>query len=1004
MGKDIKGINIEIGASTTQFDKAMKELSSSTRSTQNELKAVDKALKLDPKNVDLLKQKEELLGKQIEDVRLKVDKMKSAKAKADKEMADGTEVNQEQYRALVREISKAEGELKNLEKQNKDLEKSTHKVGETVEKVAKKGEAAGKAILGFGTAAIGAMSMAAEGTREYREDMDKLEIAFKTRGFSAETAKKSYEDFFVILGESDRSVEAVNHLAELAKTEEELAKWGNIAAGVNAKFGDSLPIEGLTEAANETAKVGQVTGVFADTLNWVSADSAVFTEVLGKNDKALKAFNKAIKEGANVEDAYTAALKEMSSEEERSAAITDTLSAIYGDIGVQYKELNADVIANRKATSEANDEMAKMGEVSEQVNTKLEQAKTTILKAALPAIEKVANVIGSMSEEQIILVGTIGGVLVIVPKVVTGIKSISTAMKALKTSTSATSGAMKALPIIGTTVAVVSLIGTMKSLFSSQDKELEQLKELRKAHQEELNAYKERKKASQEGALSSISELNYCEKLKEELESLADESGRVSESDRTRAEIILGQLNDALGTEYKMTGDIIDNYQEMVDGIDAVIEAKKAEALVSSKQEAYKEAIANIEAAKQEYEAAKKVYIDIQKKYHNADNFEKIKLSKELKEKEKIFGATAELYYGYLEDIEEYEQIELDISEKGTQAVLDEWSKKVGIMTSAQRDAANNYNQAIIKLEEYATNYTNGVKGFTAEGLAQMQQHVLDMKTKCEEVGVAVNEGIAVGVGSSEAAETAIDKLCESIPQWCKDVLGINSPAKKTIPIGEAIDEGIAEGIKHDMSAEEAIEKKCKNLESILKKHTELFDVSMDLAESEYDLWLAENPNATDSEKQAKKEAMLNKQYEEQGAKIQAVNEALLYQIQLTGAESKESEELLIRLNKEKIAYIELADAIKETNAAKGSGSGYVVGGSPQSKYAEYHVQYGALLKAQGVSQADVDAAARKYSGYTGEGGININYNISGTTPDTAYKVSQDTTKTVNNLAMQGVL
>lgn len=98
-----------------------------------------------------------------------------------------------------------------------------------------------------------------------------------------------------ILGESDRSVEAVNHLAELTNNEQELAEWSTIAAGVTAKFGDSLPIEGLTEAANETAKVGQTTGVLADALNWASADSSVFKDALGGNNKAMTAFNKAIK-------------------------------------------------------------------------------------------------------------------------------------------------------------------------------------------------------------------------------------------------------------------------------------------------------------------------------------------------------------------------------------------------------------------------------------------------------------------------------------------------------------------------------------------------------------------------------------------------------------------------------------------------------------------------------------------------------------------------------------
>ena len=89
----------------------------------------------------------------------------------------------------------------------------------------------------------------ADETREYRDDMAKLDSAFTSSGHSAETAQKTYDSFYKILGESDRTVEAVNHLAEFTKSEEELAQWSTICAGVTAKFGDSLPIEGLTEAA-----------------------------------------------------------------------------------------------------------------------------------------------------------------------------------------------------------------------------------------------------------------------------------------------------------------------------------------------------------------------------------------------------------------------------------------------------------------------------------------------------------------------------------------------------------------------------------------------------------------------------------------------------------------------------------------------------------------------------------------------------------------------------------
>ena len=79
--------------------------------------------------------------------------------------------------------------------------------------------------------------------------MGKLETAFEAAGRSTELATETYKNFSSVLGEEDRSVEAVNHLAKFVETEQDMQKWTDICAGVWGTFGDSLPIEGLTEAA-----------------------------------------------------------------------------------------------------------------------------------------------------------------------------------------------------------------------------------------------------------------------------------------------------------------------------------------------------------------------------------------------------------------------------------------------------------------------------------------------------------------------------------------------------------------------------------------------------------------------------------------------------------------------------------------------------------------------------------------------------------------------------------
>lgn len=194
----------------------------------------------------------------------------------------------------------------------------------------------GKFAVGFAgaaTAAGGALMAIAETTREYREEQGKLQAAFQTSGFTAEEATNTYRALNGVLGDSGQAVEAANHLAQLTNNEKELQAWTDICTGVFATFGDSLPIEGLTEAANETAKVGQVTGPLADALNWAGVS----------------------------EDAFNESLAACTSEQERQALITETLNGLYTDAADKYREVNGEVIAANEAQDKLNSAMAGIG-------------------------------------------------------------------------------------------------------------------------------------------------------------------------------------------------------------------------------------------------------------------------------------------------------------------------------------------------------------------------------------------------------------------------------------------------------------------------------------------------------------------------------------------------------------------------------------------------------------------------------------------------------------------
>ena len=248
-----------------------------------------------------------------------------------------------------------------------------------------------KVIGGFGAATAGGIAAIfglSEATAEYTEDMGKLQTAFQTAGKTSEQATNTYRGMVGILGETDQAVEASNHLAQLCTSEQELSDWTTIAAGVYATFGDSLPLEGLTEAANETAKVGQVTGPLANAINWASASTEQWSAALSGHSGAQAAFNAAVAQGQSKEDAFNAALAACNSEQERSQLITQTLNSLYGEAGAKYQELNADLIASRQAQSDFNGAMAEAGNAVRPIQTGLLQLGTTLLTAALPYIQQ----------------------------------------------------------------------------------------------------------------------------------------------------------------------------------------------------------------------------------------------------------------------------------------------------------------------------------------------------------------------------------------------------------------------------------------------------------------------------------------------------------------------------------------------------------------------------------------------------------------------------------------
>lgn len=223
------------------------------------------------------------------------------------------------------------------------------------------------AITTAAGAAVGGLLALESSTEEYRIAQGKLNTAFEAAGYGAETAQQAYNAFYGILGDTDTATEASQLLAKLADSAEDVSTWTDIAAGVSGTFGDALPIEGLIESANETARVGQVTGTLADALNWASIS----------------------------EDDFNEKLAACTSESDRNQLIMETLAGTYDEASDAFYRNNEALVESRNNQAQLDETLANLGGTVASV-------KNSLLSEFLPSISGVANAFNGM------LSGTVG--------------------------------------------------------------------------------------------------------------------------------------------------------------------------------------------------------------------------------------------------------------------------------------------------------------------------------------------------------------------------------------------------------------------------------------------------------------------------------------------------------------------------------------------------------------------------------------------------------------------
>lgn len=289
---NIKGITIEIGSDTKKFKSGLKDLNQSAKDLQRELTAVNKALKHDPKNTDLLRQKQELLTKSVSETKSKLDALKAAKEKADKDMASGTEINQEQYRRLVREISTTENSLKNLTREMKNFGSVSAQqiaaaggkmqdVGGKLEGVGKKMMPVTAAITGLGAVAVktaadfdSSMSQVAAVSGASGDDLERLRD--KAREMGAQTQFSASE-----------AADAMNYMAMAGwKTEDMLGGVEGIMNLAAASGEDLAAVSDIvTDGLTAFGLSAQDSGRMADVMAAASSNANTNVSMLGESYK-----------------------------------------------------------------------------------------------------------------------------------------------------------------------------------------------------------------------------------------------------------------------------------------------------------------------------------------------------------------------------------------------------------------------------------------------------------------------------------------------------------------------------------------------------------------------------------------------------------------------------------------------------------------------------------------------------------------------------------------------
>ena len=196
---------------------------------------------------------------------------------------------------LGTKLNNAKTDLNKMEAEMRDMQSAASDAAEEIEDLGDESAAAGNkmssafsagavggAVMGGISALIGGISSLIDSTSEYTKILGTLEVSSGKAGYSTEQTAETFGQLYGVIGDTQQAATAAANLQALGLEQSELTRLTDMAIGAWATYGDSIPIDSLAESTNETIRAGQVTGTFADVLNWAGTSEDEFNEKLAE--------------------------------------------------------------------------------------------------------------------------------------------------------------------------------------------------------------------------------------------------------------------------------------------------------------------------------------------------------------------------------------------------------------------------------------------------------------------------------------------------------------------------------------------------------------------------------------------------------------------------------------------------------------------------------------------------------------------------------------------------